>query len=163
MINYKEYKHTLRIYVMEQIPHTAINISNENENDNDLVNATSSVPFFTLKGNKYRAKVVHVYDGDTVHLVFDYLGHLFKWHVRIAHVDTPELRTKNVEEKKMGYETRDKLRELIDGKMIDILCLEFDKYGRVLAELTYNGTRIDKWLIEKDYAKPYEGKTKEAW
>jgi micrococcal nuclease len=148
---------------MEQIPHTAINISNENENDNDLVNATSSVPFFTLKGNKYRAKVVHVYDGDTVHLVFDYLGHLFKWHVRIAHVDTPELRTKNVEEKKMGYETRDKLRELIDGKMIDILCLEFDKYGRVLAELTYNGTRIDKWLIEKDYAKPYEGKTKEAW
>ena len=131
--------------------------------DSDLENATSSVPFFTLKDNKYRAKVVHVYDGDTVHLVFEYLGYLFKWHVRIAHIDTPELRTKNLEEKKMGYETRDKLRELIDGKIVDILCLDFDKYGRVLAEITYNDERIDKWLIEKGYAKPYEGKTKDAW
>ena len=62
----------------------------------DVENATSSVPFFTLKGNKCRAKVVHVYDGDTIHLVFEYLGHLFKWHTRIAHVDTPELKTKNL-------------------------------------------------------------------
>jgi endonuclease YncB( thermonuclease family) len=121
------------------------------------------VPFFTLKGHKCRAKVVHVYDGDTVHLVFEYLGHVFKWHIRIAHVDTPELRTKNLEEKKKGYETRDKLREYIDGKVVDVSCLDFDKYGRVLAEITYNGKRIDEWLIENGYAKPYEGKTKEAW
>jgi len=129
----------------------------------DLSNATSSVPFFTLKGHKCRAKVVHVYDGDTAHLVFDFFGQLYKWHVRIAHVDTPELKTKNLDEKKMGYETRDKLREFIDGKVVDILCLEFDKYGRVLAEITYNSKRVDEWLIENGYAKPYEGKTKEAW
>lgn len=154
MINYNEYryKYNTYMYIMQRV-----------HPDSHLENANSSVPFFTLKGNKYRAKVVHVYDGDTVHLVFDYLGHLFKWHVRIAHIDTPELRTKNLEEKKMGYETRDKLRELIDGKMVDILCLDFDKYGRVLAEITYNDERIDKWLIDKGYAKPYEGKTKEAW
>ena len=131
--------------------------------DAEVENATSSVAFFTLKGHKCRAKVVHVYDGDTVHLVFDYLGHMFKWHVRIAHVDTPELKTKNLEEKKMGYETRDKLRELIDGKVVEVLCLDFDKYGRVLAEITYNSIRIDQWLIENRYAKSYEGKTKEAW
>jgi hypothetical protein len=86
--------------------------------ENDLENATSSVPFFTLKGHKCRAKVVHVYDGDTVHLVFEFLGQLFKWHTRIAHVDTPELRTKNLEEKKLGYETRDKLIEYINDKTI---------------------------------------------
>ena len=123
----------------------------------------SSVPFFTLKGHKCRAKVVHVYDGDTVHLVFDFLGQLFKWHTRIAHVDTPELRTKNIEEKKLGYEVREKLIELINDKVVDIVCLDFDKYGRVLAEITYNGMRVDDWLIEKGYAKPYEGKTKEIW
>jgi endonuclease YncB( thermonuclease family) len=128
-----------------------------------LETATSSVPFFNLKGHTCRAKVVHVYDGDTVHLVFEYLGHLFKWHVRIAHVDTPELRTKNLEEKKLGYETRDKLTEFIDGKVVDVLCLDFDKYGRVLAEITYNSIRVDQWLIEKGLAKSYEGKTKEAW
>jgi endonuclease YncB( thermonuclease family) len=128
----------------------------------DLENA-SSVPFFTLKGHKCSAKVVHVYDGDTVHLVFEYFGQLFKWHTRIAHVDTPELRTKNLEEKKKGYEVRDKLIELIQDKIVDIVCLDFDKYGRVLAEITYNNERIDKWLIDRGYAKPYEGKTKEAW
>lgn len=128
-----------------------------------LESATESVPFFTLKGHKCRAKVVHVYDGDTVHLVFEFLGNLYKWHTRIAHVDTPELKTKNLEEKKMGYETRDKLIELIDGKVVDVLCLDFDKYGRVLAEITHNGVRVDQWLIERGLAKPYEGKTKEAW
>ena len=129
----------------------------------DLENVSSSVPFFTLKGHKCQAKVVHVYDGDTVHLVFQYLGHLFKWHTRIAHVDTPELRTKNLEEKKLGYQTRDKLNEFINDKVVDVVCLDFDKYGRVLAEITYNGKRVDEWLIENGYAKPYEGKTKEAW
>ena len=67
-----------------------------------IESTTSSVPFFTLKGHKCRAKVVHVYDGDTVHLVFEFLGQMFKWHTRIAHVDTPELKTKNQEEKKNG-------------------------------------------------------------
>jgi len=128
-----------------------------------LESATSSVPFFTLKGHKCLAKVVHVYDGDTVHLVFEFLGQLFKWHTRIAHVDTPELRTKNLEEKKLGYQTRDKLIEYIHGKVVEVVCLDFDKYGRVLAEITYNGERIDEWLISNGYAKPYEGKTKEAW
>ena len=128
-----------------------------------LETASSSVPFFTLKGHKCSAMVVHVYDGDTVHLVFEYFGQLFKWHVRIAHVDTPELRTKNLEEKKKGYEVRDKLIELIQDKIVDIVCLDFDKYGRVLAEITYNDERIDKWLIDRGYAKPYEGKTKEVW
>lgn len=128
-----------------------------------LESATTSIPFFTLKGHSCRAKVVHVYDGDTVHLVFEYFGHLFKWHARIAHVDTPELRTKNLEEKKLGYETRDKLIELINGKVVDVLCLDFDKYGRVLVEITYNGVRVDQWLIDNGLAKSYEGKTKEAW
>ena len=128
-----------------------------------LESTTSSVPFFTLKGHKCRAKVVHVYDGDTIHLVFEFLGQMFKWHTRIAHVDTPELKTKNQEEKKMGYEARDKLRELIDNKLVDIVCLDFDKYGRVLAEITYNNERVDEWLIKNGYAKSYEGKTKEAW
>ena len=120
-----------------------------------IESTSSSVPFFTLKGHKCHAKVVHVYDGDTIHLVFEFLGQMFKWHTRIAHVDTPELKTKNQDEKKMGYEVRDKLRELIDGKLVDIVCLDFDKYGRVLAEITYNGVRVDEWLITNGYAKSY--------
>ena len=139
------------------------NVTTTTNVTDELLNANSSVPFFNLKGHTCRAKVVHVYDGDTLHLVFEYLGHLFKWHARIAHVDTPELKTKNLEEKKFGYEVRDKLKELINDKVVDVVCLDFDKYGRVLTEITYNGTRVDKWLIDNGYAKVYEGKTKEKW
>jgi len=128
-----------------------------------IENATSAVPFFTVKDLKTKGKVVKVYDGDTCHIVFPLFGQLFKWHVRIAHVDTPELRTKDLHEKEMGYLTRDKLIELIGDKVVDVYCLDFDKYGRVLAEITYNGIRVDQWLIDNGYAHKYEGKTKEKW
>lgn len=130
-----------------------------------IENATSSVPFFSLKGLKTKAKIVKVYDGDTLWGVFPIKekGQLYKWHVRIAHVDTPELRTKDLHEKEMGYLTRDKLTELIADKVVDIECLDFDKYGRVLAEIYYNGIHVNQWLIDNGYAHKYEGKTKEKW
>jgi len=130
-----------------------------------IENATSAVPFFTLKGLNTKAKIVKVYDGDTVWGVFPITenGPLHKWHVRIAHVDTPELRTKDLHEKEMGYLTRDKLMELIGDKVVELHCLDFDKYGRVLAEIYYNGIHVNQWLIDNGYAHKYEGKTKEKW
>ena len=126
-------------------------------------NATTDVPFFSVAGLKTKGKIVHIYDADTVHCVFPFMGKLFKWHLRIAHVDTPELRTKDLNEKQKGYLARDKLIEFIGDKVVDVECLEFDKYGRVLAELSYNGVRVDDWLIKNGYAHKYEGKTKEKW
>lgn len=128
-----------------------------------LDDASSSVPFFSLKGHKCKAKVVHIYDGDTVHLVFEMFDKLYKWHTRIAHIDTPELRTKNTKEKEFGYVVKHHLEEMIGDKIVDIVCLDFDKYGRLLAEITFKGLRIDQWMIENGYAHPYEGKTKMVW
>jgi len=129
----------------------------------DLQSQTESTPAFTLKGFKTEAKVVKVYDGDTVHVVFSYFNVFYKWIGRIAHVDTPELRTKNEEEKKKGYEVRDKLRELILGKIVQLHCHEFDKYGRLLIEMEVEGVKVDEWLLSNGYAKKYEGGTKEKW
>lgn len=128
-----------------------------------IENATDDVPFFSVAGLKTKGKVVKVYDGDTVHIVFPVMGQLFKWNCRIAHVDTPELRTKDLNEKQMGYLTRDKLVELIGDKVVEIECLDFDKYGRVLAEIYYKDIHVNQWLIENGYAHKYEGKTKEKW
>ncbi len=118
---------------------------------------------FSLNGYKTEAKVVKVYDGDTVHVVFSYFNTYYKWIGRIAHVDTPELKTKNEEEKKKGYEVRDKLRELILGKIVQLHCHEFDKYGRLLIDIEIEGIKVDEWLISNGYAKKYEGGTKEKW
>ena len=129
----------------------------------DLESQSETTPAFSLNGFKTDAKVVKVYDGDTVHVVFSYFDKYYKWIGRIAHVDTPELRTKNEEEKKKGYEVRDKLRELILGKIVQLHCHEFDKYGRLLIDIETEGVKVDEWLISNGYAKKYEGGTKEKW
>jgi len=130
---------------------------------NYLENSNTKTPIFSLEGHKSKAKVVYIYDGDTVHLVIEVFNQLFKWKCRIAHVDTPELRTKDLHEKEMGYVARDKLKELMENKIVDVECFEFDKYGRLLVEITVNGIKVHEWLISNGYAKPYEGKTKEKW
>ena len=74
---------------------------------------TEKVPEFSLKNEVKKAKVVSVYDGDTIRVVFPILNKLYKWNCRITGVDTPELRTRDELEKKYGYEVRDKLRDKI--------------------------------------------------
>ena len=129
----------------------------------ELQSQTDKTLLFSLDGYKTDAKVVKVYDGDTVHVVFLYMDKYYKWICRISNVDTPELRTKNEEEKKKGYEVRDKLRELIADKIVQLDCHEFDKYGRLLVDIKINETRVDEWLITNGYAKKYDGGTKEKW
>lgn len=133
------------------------------ESTQTLESQSEKTPSFTLDGYKTEAKVVKVYDGDTVHVVFSYFNTYYKWIGRIAHVDTPELKTKNEEEKKKGYEVRDKLRELILGKIVQLHCHEFDKYGRLLIDIEIDGIKVDEWLLSNGYAKKYEGGTKEKW
>ncbi len=130
-----------------------------------LENQTEKVDFFSLNGQTMKAKVVKVYDGDTIHVVFHLFGNFYKWNCRIAHVDTPELRTKDAEEKKRGYEVRDKLRELILNKIVTLKCYDFDKYGRLLVEVLMEDTNqyVHEWLITNNYAHKYEGGTKEKW
>lgn len=122
---------------------------------------------FTLNEKLVKGKCVDVYDGDKVKLVlnipFDE-DKLYKWNCRINRVDTPELRTKNKKEKEFGYEVRDKLREKILNKILDVKCLEFDKYGRLLVELyTEDKECINDWLINNNYAFEYFGGTKKKW
>lgn len=110
------------------------------------------------------AKIVSVYDGDTIKVVFPLADTLYKWNCRLEHVDTPELRTKNENEKKYGYIVRDKLREKILNKVFNIKCNDFDKYGRLLIEiLQEDDVTINQWLIDNKYAFKYEGGTKESW
>ena len=109
--------------------------------------------------------MIKVYDGDTIKCVFPLNDKLFKWNCRLSGVDTPELRTRNKNEKKFGYQVRDNLREKILGKVITLKCGEFDKYGRLLATVKCDGDKcsVNDWLIENDYAFKYDGGTKKSW
>jgi endonuclease YncB( thermonuclease family) len=129
------------------------------ETNNVLLSLDATTPIFSLDGMNFQAKIVDVHDGDTVKVVFKVFDKYYKWNCRIAHVDTPELRTDDPAEKARGLFVRDKLREQILNKIVTLHCLKFDKYGRLLVEIN-NGQNIHEWLIQNKYANPYEGKTK---
>ena len=111
------------------------------------------------------AKIVSVYDGDTVKAIFPLNDVLYKWNCRLIRIDTPEIRTKCPIEKKQGYLVRNILREKILNKVVKLKCGDLDKYGRLLVEiLCDNDTcNVNDWLIEKNYAFAYDGGKKQSW
>ena len=151
------------------------NIIVENKNEElEILNSKTkeNTEYMTLENNEYQAKIVYIYDGDTMHVVFKEFDNYFRWNCRISGVDTPELRTKNEREKEMGYKVRDELRKLFMNKIVKIKCGEFDKYGRLLIDVyvpdgirSENKTEqmLSDWLIENKYAYAYDGGTKQSW
>ena len=124
----------------------------------------SSVKQFGFDGETKKAKVVSVYDGDTIKVVFPFLRKLYKFNCRILGVDTPEIRTRNKDEKEFGLKVRDELRKKILNKVVTLKCGEFDKYGRLLVNIKLSDEEtIKDWLINNNYAFAYDGGTKKKW
>lgn len=129
----------------------------------DWSKVNKDIKSFSFNGDEKEAKIVDVYDGDTVKVVFPVQGKLYKFNCRILHVDTPEIRTRNKTEKEYGLKIRDKLREKIAGKVVKIICDDFDKYGRLLIDIKIENILISEWLISNNYAFSYDGGTKKDW
>lgn len=110
----------------------------------------------------YKAKVLSVYDGDTITCLLD-LG--FNIHVkekfRLYGIDTPEIRTKDLNEKKEGYKAKNRLLELVENKLIYIKVLKKGKFGRWVSKiyLTENDcledNTVNQQLIDEGLAKPF--------
>jgi micrococcal nuclease len=118
---------------------------------------------------EYSCKINKVLDGDTVDINLD-LGFnivLVNQRVRMAGVDTPESRTANAEEKIRGLLSKKKLTEkLSSSKWCKIRTLKSDnnddKFGRILGEFILDdGTNVNQWLIENNYAVTYQGENKD--
>ena len=107
----------------------------------------------------YKATVERVVDGDTVDVTLD-LGFDVKLHkqrVRLAQIDTPESRTRDLAEKKLGLAAKERLKELCVGS-ISIKSFGKGKYGRILGiPYTENGEDICQMLIDEGHAVVYDG------
>ena len=116
-------------------------------------------------------EIVKVVDGDTIDVIIDLGFDLYKKErVRVAGVDTPEKRTRNLEEKELGIDATNSLTEqldsAIDGEDDLVIRTEIDggfgKYGRLLGWL-YIGEdteSINERMIREGYAWEYDGGTK---
>ena len=123
----------------------------------------------------YNFRVVEinrVLDGDTIDVTIDLGFDLFKKErVRVAGVDTPEKRTRNLEEKELGIDAtnwlKKKLEDTIAGDGDDltvrtVLVGGTGKYGRLLGWLYINEDTVslNEQMIAEGYAHAYDGGTK---
>ena len=140
-------------------------IKKEIRDMNKELEEIEDAPMLSFEGQIIKAKVVSVYDGDTIKAIFPLKDKFYKWNCRLTGIDTPELRTRNTNEKKFGYEVRDILRDKILNKIVNLHCGDFDKYGRLLTEVFFidNNNSVNNWLIENKYAFAYDGGTKQCW
>ncbi len=110
----------------------------------------------------YNATLDRIVDGDTFDCILD-LGFDVKLHkqrVRLAGIDTPESRTRDLAEKKLGLAAKERLKELCVGNF-KIKSLGKGKYGRILGiPYTEDGDDICQILINEGHAVEYHGGTK---
>jgi len=115
----------------------------------------------------YVRKVENVVDGDTIDVLID-LGFdvLFASRVRLAGIDTPESRTKDLAEKALGLEAKEYLKKALkDAKSVVIKTEKMnssEKYGRILGWVYVDGNTVslNDMMINDGYAWGYLGDTK---
>ena len=117
-------------------------------------------------------EITKVLDGDTIDVLIDLGFDLYKKErVRIAGVDTPEKRTRDLEEKALGIDAtnwlKDKLEGAINGDDDLVIRTELvggvGKYGRLLGWLYIGDAELslNEQMIDEGYAWSYDGGTKQ--
>ena len=120
---------------------------------------------------EYNAKCLRVVDGDTIDVMID-LGFSTwkKVRVRLDGINTPESRTRDLEEKKRGLAAKARLQDIMDLNESELLLKVngIGKYGRALGELMVDSvgglsdigltkTNVNKLLIKEGHAVKYDG------
>ena len=121
---------------------------------------------------EYKCKIVRVVDGDTVDVDID-LGFgvwMHKERIRLHGIDTPESRTRDLEEKKYGLLAKEQIRFFLpEGSMQTLVTVrdKAGKFGRILGKVKIFDskndceTTINDWMIQEHHAAPYFGQSKE--
>jgi endonuclease YncB( thermonuclease family) len=144
----------------------------------------NNTEFFTLNGIKTYARLVDVYDGDTITCIIPIFNKYYKFHIRLNDLDTCEIKSKNEELKKRALLARHKILNIVcKNNILDIHCsrkeiqhylskntylvylecLTFDKYGRLLANVYETHTSeqtFSQLLIKERLGYLYHGKRK---
>ena len=105
------------------------------------------LPQAVLSRTSEEVVITSCYDGDTC---TSSTGE----KVRLACIDTPELRGKSADTVR-AKEARDYLRELVVGHKVTIRRITSDRYGRTVAELFVNGSNVQQQLVANGHASIY--------
>ena len=121
---------------------------------------------------EYRCKVTRVVDGDTVDVDID-LGFgiwMHKERIRLHGIDTPESRTRDLEEKKYGLLAKQQIESFMPRGSMQTLVTVKDKagkFGRILGKFLIYDKKTDRqmtindWMVREHHAVAYHGQSKE--
>ena len=117
-----------------------------------------------LKG-PVAANVTQIVDGDTIGVTAQiWLGQTLMIHVRIAGIDTPELKARCAREQVQAEAAQSFLRKRLTGAQIRLSDISYDKYGgRVLAHVADAGGDIGEALVAAGLARRYGGGARLSW
>lgn len=107
-------------------------------------------------------KVVKVYDGDTITVASRIPGGdtIYRFSVRLRGIDCAEIKAHSFAEKEEAEIARNALSARILGRIVLLNNVSVEKYGRLLADIYCDGEHLNKWLLDNNYAVPYDGGTK---
>ena len=121
---------------------------------------------------EYQCKIVKVIDGDTVDVDIDLVFGVWlkKQRIRFYGIDTPESRTRDLEEKKYGLAAKAFVEAHLPVGSTRTLTTVKDKtgkYGRILGKFKAYDSHLDawvnlnQWMIIKHLGVEYHGQSKE--
>ena len=111
-------------------------------------------------------KVTKVVDGDTIDVIID-LGFdiMYKSRVRLFGIDTPESRTRDLDEKKFGLLSKEYLKSALSKAQKIVIKThkgeETGKFGRILGEIFCDGVNVNQKMCEVGHAVAYYGQNKD--
>ena len=153
----------------------------------DFAAYTHKTPLFSLEttsaASLQPARVVGVHDGDTMSCILNVNGSFARFNIRLTGIDSPEMTSrdpalkaaaiqvrdhvishvtqKTYDSRKMPHVTRTDICEYLckEVYMVNLHCGQFDKYGRVLAEVFVPGSSqsINNILIKEGHVNSYDG------
>ena len=133
------------------------NLNDTEKPNNGLARALSDY------GNFRDVEYIRNYDGDTVTFNIKDLHPLIGKgiNIRIAGIDTPEIRTKCEKTKQLAQEGKLLVQEFLENaECIDLINCRRGKYFRIIADVYADGVNIAEALLDKGLAVPYDGGTK---
>lgn len=104
-------------------------------------------------------KLNSVYDGDTFYVDIPKLHGLIgtRLGIRVAKVDTPEIRAKSTWEREKAREAKAFVESsLQSAKKINLVDCERGKYFRLVCTVIYDGKNLTEELIKSGNGKPYK-------
>ena len=109
-------------------------------------------------------RVIKVYDGDTITIASRVPGlkdsAYYKFSVRMNGYDSPEMKTKNDEEREVAKLAQAVLADKILNRDVTLRDVRLEKYGRLLCEVYLGDLHLNKWMMDNRYGIAYGGGTK---